>query len=302
MTAVFIQVLTLFIFVAVGYVLGKKRLLIAGNAGMLSTILVYVVLPCNIFRTLSANFSPAYLSANRQMLLSSLVLMAVAIVLGKLTARFLSRDSYESYIYEYSFIIPNYGYMGYALTEALLGAQGLTDIMTFALPASIYIYTIGFAKLTKQGLNPKKLLNPTIISTVLGIAAGLCELPVPDFLYGIMDKASACMGPLSMLLTGIVVSELPIKKVLGNAKIYILIAVRMLAFPLLLYFVLSRVCPPEVCAIAVLFYSMPFGLNTVVFPKLVNEDCRTGTGLSLASTAVSLVSLPLLLSLVGIGG
>lgn len=301
MTAIFVQVFTLFVFVAVGYILGKKRLVPPENAGILSTLLVYVVLPCNVFQTFSSNFSPSYLSANREMLLVSLLLLAVTIVIGHGVARMLSKEAYESYVYEYSFIIPNFGYMGYALTEALLGEAGLMNIMVFGLPSTVYLYTVGFAKLTKQGLNPKKLINPTVIATVLGIAAGLCGLRIPDAVGGILSKASVCMGPLSMLLTGIVVAELPFKEVISNAKVYILVAVRMFMYPLLMFFVLPFFCSGHILETALLFYSLPFGLNTVVFPKLVGEDCRAGTGLALISTVVACISLPLLLGFFGIG-
>ena len=301
MTAIFIQVFTLFVFVAIGYVLGKKRLVPPENAGLLSTILVYVVLPCNIYQTFSANFSPSYLSANREMLTVSLLMLFVSMVIGHIVARLLSKDSYQSYLFEYSFIIPNFGYMGYALTEALLGEVGLMNIMVFGLPSTVYIYTIGFAKLTKQGLDPRKLINPPTIATVLGIAAGLCGVKTPEVLTGIMAKASGCMGPISMLLTGIVVAELPLRDIVSNVKVYILVAVRMFIYPVLLFLCLPFFCTGHILETALLFYSLPFGLNTVVFPKLVGEDCRAGTGLALVSTVISCISLPLLLGLFGIG-
>lgn len=301
MTAVFIQVLTLFIFVAVGFVLGNRKLIDPGHAGILSTVLVYVALPCNVFRTLRVNFTPEQLSANKDMLTASVLLILLAIVLGHITARRLSKDSYESYLYEYSFIIPNYGYMGYALTEALLGTAGLANLIVFGLPASVYIYTVGFARLTKSGMNLKKLINPSNIATVLGITAGLLTLPIPAMFDDILSKAAACMGPISMLLTGVVVAELPIRKVIGNIKIYILIALRMVLFPILLFFALRTFCAPEITRTAVLYYALPFGLNTVVFPKLIGEDCKTGTGMALISTTAACLTLPLVLSFVGIG-
>lgn len=43
---------------------------------------------------------------------------------------------------------------------------------------------------------------------------------------------------------------------------------------------------------------MPCGLNTIVFPKMIGEDCKTGARLALISHFFSVVTLPLWLSLI----
>ena len=300
MTVIFIQVFILFTFVAVGYILAKTGMVNPENGGILSTLLVYVFLPCNVFLTFSRNFTVSYVTENREMVLLSVLLLAVVCILAHLFGKLLSSDSYESYLYEYSFIIPNYGYMGFSLAVALMGELGLMDLMTFSLPSCLYIYTIGFAKLTRRPLNFKKLFNPVIIATSLGIAAGLSGFTIPAFITDIMEKSTACLGPVSMLLTGIVVAELPIKRVVGNIRVYITIAVRMVIFPLILYVVLRPFCAENITQTVVLFYAMPCGLNTVVFPKLLNENCETGMGLALVSTVAACITLPVVLSVAGI--
>lgn len=300
MTVIFIQVFILFAFVAMGYIITKAGMVDPENGSILSTLLVYVFLPCNVFLTFSRNFTVSYVTENREMVLLSLVLLAIVCILARIFGKLLSSDSYESYLYEYSFIIPNYGYMGFSLAVALMGELGLMNIMTFSLPSCLYIYTVGFAKLTRRPLNMKKLLNPVIFATVLGIGAGLSGFAVPAFIIDILEKSTACLGPVSMLLTGIVVAELPIKRVVGNIRVYITIAVRMVIFPLLLYVVLSRFCSESITQTIVLFYAMPCGLNTVVFPKLLNENCETGMGLALVSTVAACITLPVVLSVAGI--
>ena len=300
MTVIFIQVIILFTFVAVGYIIAKAGMVDPENGGILSTLLVYVFLPCNVFLTFSRNFTVSYVTENRDMVLLSVLLLGIVCILAHIFGKLLSSDSYESYLYEYSFIIPNYGYMGFSLAVALMGELGLMNIMTFSLPSCLYIYTVGFSKLTKRPLNMKKLLNPVIFATVLGIAAGLSSFAVPAFIIDILEKSTACLGPVSMLLTGIVVAELPIKRVVGNIRVYITIAVRMVIFPLILYVVLSRFCSESITQTVVLFYALPCGLNTVVFPKLLNENCETGMGLALVSTVAACLTLPVVLSVAGI--
>ena len=301
MFVIFSQVLILLIFVTIGFVLGKGNVVKTEHTKILSSLLVYVFLSCNIYKTFSARFSLEYIAANYKLLLISAAVVCVLLVAAHFMAKLFSKNKYERCIYEYSLVIPNYGYIGYALAEALFGQAGLINFMTFAVPVSLYTYTFGFAKLTKQGASLKKLCNPVIISMALGIAAGLSGFTLPDVLADVIDKASGCMAPVSMLLTGIVISGFSLKSMLSNVKSYGLVMLRLVVIPLLLGTVLYWFCEEHVAQTAILFYALPCGLNTVVFPRLVDENCQIGAGLALISTVLTCITLPIVLTIFHIG-
>ena len=298
---IFEQVFILFVFVAVGFILGKRNIVKPEHSKILSSILVYMFLPCNIFKTFSTNFTTSYIASHYVMLLTSAALVVVLFVATHFGAKLFSKEKYERCIFEYSLLVPNYGYMGYALAEALMGETGLMNIMTFALPFSLYVYTVGFAKLTKRGLSVKKLFNTVNIATVLGIAVGLCGISMPGMVTTVLTKASGAMAPVSMLLTGIVLSELPLKRVIGNKKIYPLAAMRLVVIPLVVGFVLNCFCDNAITQTAVLFLALSCGLNTVVFPKLVDESCELGAGIALITTTLACFTIPVVLSLFNLG-
>ncbi len=301
MSIVFEQVFILIAFVAVGYVLAKTKIVNTQHAKLLSGVLVYVFLPCNLFNTFSNHFSLEYLTGNYPMLLASLAVLAVLMIGGFWGAKLFSKHPYEQKIYEYSLMVPNFGYMGYALSEGLLGAAGLMDFMIFALPVSVYTYTLGFARLTKRKMNLKGLLNPVMIATALGILAGLFQIRLPSLVMDVVDKGRSCMGPVSMLLAGIVMEEFDLKDIVSNWKIYPVIALRLLILPALIGLAVSSLGNAAVMRTAVLFYALPCGMNTVVFPKLVDENCQIGAGLAMLSTVLSCLTIPLLFALFGIG-
>lgn len=301
MFVIFNQVLILLIFVSIGFALGKGNIVKTEHTKILSSLLVYVFLSCNIFKTFSSRFSLAYIAANYKLLLTSTAVVCVLLVAAHFASKLFSKNKYDRYVYEYSLAIPNYGYIGYALAEALFGQAGLINFMTFAVPVSLYIYTFGFAKLTKQGASLKKLCNPVIISTVLGITVGLSGFTLPDVLTNVLDKSSSCMAPVSMLLTGIVISEFSLKGMLRNIKSYGFVMLRLLGIPLLLGSILCLLCEKEVAQTAILFYALPCGLNTVVFPRLVDENYEIGAGLALISTVLSCITIPIVLTIFHIG-
>lgn len=302
MFVIFSQVLILLIFMTIGFVLGKANVVKTEHTKILSSLLVYVFGTCNAFKVFSARFTPVYISTNYRLFLISAAMLCVLLVVAHLAAKVFSKNKYERYIYEYSMVIPNFGYIGVALAEALFGQEGLLNFMVFSVPVSLYTNSVGFAKLTKRGASLKKLCNPAIISMILGIIAGLSGFTVPDVLADVINKASACMAPVSMLLAGIVVSGFTFKSMLSNGKSYGLVMLRLVVIPLLLGTVLRLFCEQHVVQTAILFYALPCGLNTVVFPRLVDENCQIGAGLALISTVLSCVTIPVILTIFHMGG
>ena len=300
MWTVFEQIVILLIFVAIGFILGKTKIVKPEQSKVLSSLLVYVFLPCNIYKTFAARFNVGYISSNWNSIAISSVIVTVLAVGAYFLVKLFTKDKYERRVFEYSVVVPNSGYMGIALATSVFDGGGLMTFMMMALPLQIYIYTYGFAILTKRDLNLKKLINPVIIATLLGMAVGLCELHMPDFVGSILDSSSACMAPVSMLLTGIAISEFKIRDIALNLKIYPVIAVRLLLIPIAVGFILKSFCDAQTVAVAVLLYALPCGMNSVVFPKLVGEDCRSGAGLSLVSTLLSALTVPLVFLIFGL--
>jgi predicted permease len=258
-------------------------------------------LPCNVFKTFATGFDIKYLKANYALVVVALSAIVVFGVLAFFGSKLFSRDNYERCVFEYSLAIPNSGYMGYPLAEALLGAAGLLDMMLFAIPIQFYIYTYGYARLTKRRLAPKKLVNSVTVAMVLGVVFGLSPLTLPEIPLTFLTNASACMGPVSMLLAGIAISEFGIAPMFLEKRSYILSIFRLVVAPLavggMAYLVFGR----EVGAVAALYFAMPCGLNSIVFPKAVGEPCRSGASLVFVSTVLSCITIPAVLFLFGIG-
>jgi len=169
------------------------------------------------------------------------------------------------------------------------------------MPLSVYTYTVGFSSLTKRKLSLRKLVNPVNLSMVLGIAVGLTGLPLPEVLSGAVGKASGCMAPVSMLMAGIVISEFRLRDLLRQPRLYALVALRLVGIPLALGGLLSLLGRPEIVEAAVVLLAMPCGLNTIVFPKMVGENCEIGAGLALISNVLACVTIPIVFALFGIG-
>ena len=109
------------------------------------------------------------------------------------------------------------------------------------------------------------------------------------------------MSPIAMLLTGITVAKMDMKKVLSQTSIYIVSLIRLIVFPLLaiglFYFIPTQrnlvIC--TVCSLA-----MPLGLNTIVVPRGYGKDTSVAAGMALVSHLLSAATIPMIFYLMNI--
>ncbi len=295
MASVLEQVLILFVFALAGFVLSKAKLVDGNQVGVLSKLEFYIFLPCVTFQTFAQRFTVAYLQEKYSLVLISIGILLALELFARLIAPRLSRDSYQRLVYRYSIMIPNYGFFGYALMQALFGADGLMDMMMFTLPMNVYVTTVGYMMLTNQPgkLSAKKLLTPSIITMLLGCIVGITGFALPNVIDQIVEKSAACMAPISMLLAGMVIAQYDLKALVTNKQAYLICALRLLIIPALIFAVLKLTGLEIAMLTAIITYCAPCGLNPIVYGKLAGQDCRSAASLTLISTVLALVTIPL---------
>ena len=103
-----------------------------------------------------------------------------------------------------------------------------------------------------------------------------------------------------MLLAGITISDFPLDMLLKDKSAYLISAFRLVIIPMTLALVLSQFMSRDAVLVAVLLYACPCGLNTIVYPRLVGEDCRPGASMAMISTVAALATIPLCVRLLEI--
>lgn len=296
MTVAFEQVLILFVFIIAGYILAKTGITKVEHTKTISALIVYLFLPCQYINSFSKNCTPAYLRDKYPLILISLGILLCLCLLARPLAKRFSKEKYGQALFEYSLVAPNFGYIGYALCQEIFGDLALLNMMMFALPLSVYVSSVGFNMLTKrtgEKFSWKLIFTPSVVGILIGCVVGLSGLQMPSVVTEVTSKAAACTAPVSMLLTGIVLSEFDVKALLTDKRAYVFSALRLLGIPALLFVLLKLLGLDHAILPAIMIYAMPCGMNTIIYPKLIGEDCRIGAGLTLISTALSLLTIPL---------
>lgn len=301
------SMLTMLCCILVGFVLGKKHIEPPGTDSVLSKLLTFALAPALTFRTFFLNFNLSTLAENYRLILYSCLIMAVAIALAEALSGLFVKKGYGRNVYKYAIAFANYGYMGDAIVLALFEDQMLFYYMLFKIPMQIVTYSWGMTQLIpgKKGFQGTlvRIINPNTVALVLGIIAGLLNLKAyaPAFLTDTLDSLGKCMGPISMILTGFVVSRFDMKKMLANGKVYAVSILRLLILPAFYCALLFLTgADRQTMILTLVAYAAPLGLNTVVFPAAYGADTSIGAGMALISNALAIITFPLMYALLTI--
>lgn len=301
-TATLNQMLVLFIFMALGFFLNKKRLLPLDDSVVLSKLETYAFVPCLVFSVFYKYCTVENFKQKWTYMLYGAAVMAVSLPIGIVLAKFFAKDGYLKKIYTYSFAVANFSFMGNAVVLGVFGEKVLFDYMIFTLPLNLYVYSIGTASLipTEKGgkLSVKTFVNPIFIALILGAVCGLLSVPLPKFITTAISSAGACMSPLAMLLTGFVIGGYSLKTLASDKKVYLASVIRLIILPSAFMAVLLLLkTDKDIIRVALCATAMPLGLNTVVFPAAYGGDTTPGAGMTLVSHLISVITIPVMFSI-----
>ena len=301
-TATLNQMLVLFIFMALGFFLNKKRLLPLDDSVVLSKLETYAFVPCLVFSVFYKYCTVENFKQKWTYMLYGAAVMAVSLPIGIVLAKLFAKDGYLKKIYTYSFAVANFSFMGNAVVLGVFGEKVLFDYMIFTLPLNLYVYSIGTASLipTEKGgkISVKTFVNPIFIALILGAVCGLLSVPLPKFITTAISSAGACMSPLAMLLTGFVIGEYNLKTLASDKKVYLASVIRLIILPSAFMAVLLLLkTDKDIIRVALCATAMPLGLNTVVFPAAYGGDTTPGAGMALVSHLISVITIPVMFSI-----
>lgn len=199
----------------------------------------------------------------------------------------------------YNLYVSNYGYVGYPLIRGVFGEEALCRFLLFCIPVSITCYTYG--RMVLQGekkISLKFLFSPLTLALVFGVLFGITRIKLPVVVSNVLIASGNCLGPISMLLAGMVLSRCYLKDCLLRPLNYLLSALRLVFIPLVIVFALYLFgLRGEVLLFAGCLHCMPFGTNPIIFRESIGQCSDNAVSTSCLTYIFSLITVPLLFAL-----
>ena len=296
----------LFLFIAIGFVMAKTKVLAIDGAKLLAKLESVIFIPALILDTFISQCTLEKLKSLWIYFVCGLGFILICIPLARFLARFCAKDAFLKNIYTYGLCFSNFGYMGNAVVQAIF-PEIFVEYLMFTLPfqCMIYVWAVpalllphGEGKLTLKD-RVKSLKNPMFFAVASGIVLGLLNAQsfLPQFVLNVVKTSGNCMSPIAMLLTGIMVASAPIGKILKQKSVYFATFLRLLAIPAVLIAILAFI-PFDasyhtllICAVASV--AMPLGMNTIIIPAAYGKDTTEAVGLTMVSHVLSVATIPL---------
>lgn len=300
------QIAFLFGFIVIGFILVKIKVLPKNSAAVLSKLENTIFIPALVMGTFIENFTLERIGATWKLLSVSFIIAFITIPFAILVSKLVTKDKYIQKIYTYGLSFSNFGFMGNAVVSSLF-PDVFFEYLIFTLPLWILIYIWGVPRLLIADSGKKhtftesmkSFVNPMFIAMLIGMLIGLSRINLPEWTMSLINVSGDCMSPIAMILTGVVVSSISLKKTFLNVRIYIVSIIRLIIMPALFVSVASFFKIPEttyICALCSL--AMPLGLNTIVIPSAFGKDTTVAAGMAVISHLLSCITIPLIFSII----
>ena len=280
--------------------LEKKRLVADDATQTLSKLLTLLFCPALTLNNLATNLNRRAIVEHRELLIVGTVMIVVSIILSRPLSKWISHgDEDLEGILDYNLIYGNYGYIGYPMIQGVFGEAALARFLLFAVPLNAVCFTYG--RMVVEGrkrVSLQFLLTPLSLSIWIGLLLGILEIPLPRVVTGFLSASGSCTGPISMLITGMMLSRADLGWCLRQPINYLLSALRLLILPLLALAVLYPLgVRGEALFFTGSFMCFPFGNNPIVFREAMGRDAQKAAGMTLVSYLFSLITVPLMFML-----
>jgi predicted permease len=303
------QSLILFVLMGAGFVAGKVGILRGDTIKGLSRFLLDFTLPALVIHSMQRPFSPELRDQAMSILGFSFLIYAIAFPMAYfLTALYRKAGQREAGVHRFAMCFSNVGFMGFPVAESLLGRESLFMVSVYNIPFQLLAFSVGTIMVVgraggaKGESFPASLartlkvgMNPAVLAAIAGFIFFLLSVRIPQPLATAVGLLGETTTPLSMALIGAVLANTRLGPVVGNPRLWFTTAYRLVIHPLIVFAIAGFVGLSGLAlAVPVLMAAMPVAANTTILAGVYGGDEVTASGLVFVSTAVSLLTIPVL--------
>ena len=298
--------MTLFAIMIVGYVAGRLGYLGGEFDKKLSSLVINFTCPALILSSAMTGELP-----DRQLilpllgisLLTYIILSGVALWLP----HFLTRKKEDEGVVGFALMFGNVGFMGYPVVASIFDHQAVFYAAVLNVVNTFAVFTIGTILINGDLGEGKHFQKKVLYSTPM-LSAYMAMLIVAfgiDNVPGIISQPLTMIGnitvPAALLIIGSSMSQLSARTMLGDLTVYATTIFRLLLIPVGFYFLCNAVgFNSYVVNINTVVIAMPVATYGTILCLKYNRDTTLITEVTLITTLLSMITIPLLTILLGL--
>ena len=289
------QILVMLVMMSIGVVLYKIKAIDETGVGQLSNLALYVATPCVVLRALAIPYDAEKISTGVMVMIFFLVIFLVSVVIARIGCGHADR------VGQFAVVFSNSGFVGIPLIQGILGDEYVFYVTMTMVAGTITFWTYGVLLMSgdKNELSVKKILtNPNLIAVVVGMVLFFTVDELPYVIQQVLTGMANMNTGLGMVILGATLGASNIGLMVTDTRLYKAIALRLVVVPLVCIPILMFMPVPfEVRMVMMIIAAAPAASATSMLALKYGADYSYGTGLSIGTTIVSMITMPLVLAL-----
>jgi predicted permease len=292
------QIFILVLLIAAGYIAVATKIVDPRTTRGLSGLLINITIPALIIASMQVPFTPERLVGAETLLLATGALYVFSFALAWAVSKAMRVPPAEEGVLQFAIVFGNVGFMGFPVALTLFGQSSLFYVAIFNLVFNVLVFSVGIAMLAGgrgERFDPKLLANPGIAASVAGFLLFLGSVEIPGPFIDAIDLLGGVTTPLAMIIVGAMLATFPAREMIGDWRVWTASAVLLLGIPVAYVYLFSPIFPdPLINGVMIAMAAMPAAANTVIFAEQYGADSRLASQIVFVSTIGSLVTIPLI--------
>lgn len=299
----FNKLLSMFLLIAVGWIFVRSGMLKSQESKALSLLSLYVVGPVAIVNAFEVEPTSEVISG--LLLAAFFVVLTHVIFIGGV--KLLQRPLKLNEIERASVIYSNAGMIAIPVVTAILGPEWVIYTCSYNAVQLCLLWT--HCRILISGENriePKKiLLNPNIIAIALGMFILFSGFRFPGPISSAIDDVAGMIGPVGMMITGMIIGGMPLKRLLGMKRVWLIVLMRLIVAPGIMVLIakysgLAALVPngETVLLISLLSFAGPSGATVMQMTQIYrsHELSEYAGAINVISMLCLAISMPLMVA------
>lgn len=297
----FYKILQLSVVMVLGFLLVKTGILKSEDSKALSKISIYLLIPAVIINAFDIDMTFDIMQGLLLGVISAILIHIIFLLMGKGYRRFFRGTDVELA----SIIYSNAGNLIVPIVLFVLGEEWLMYSCCYMSVQIIYFWTHGIRLFSAEKFQWKKiLLNTNILAILVGVLLMASGIRLPVFVKEITSSLGSMVGNIGMLIAGMLAAEVDFKGMLRNKRMYLVLVMRMILFPLAVFAGMKAVLPylqvphaDKVLLISFLACSTPAASTIMQMAKIHDKDADFAVAVNIVTTIACIITMPVFVAL-----
>ena len=261
------QMIVLFALMGLGFLLYRVNILDLNTNSKLTSLVLSVTTPCMVLNSVLCTEKYSDSKTIFTILGIAVVTYVITPFIGVIINKLLHVQKNQTGLYVFMTVFSNIGFIGYPIMKAIFG---------------------------NNKLNFKNLITPGVICSFLALILYLMHIRAPKIVTDFTGMVGDMTTPLAMIIIGVTLGAMNIKKVFNELRVYVYTLVKQLILPIIAYPIIAFLIKDHYLrGLTLIMLSMPVGSSAVLFTNKYGGDSELAAKTIFMTTLISVFTIPL---------